>query len=189
MDYAELLYTLVGLWVFPLNADGSYDTPVFVQNGQALVFEPEHDNAELDAYGQTVEGLSVPKKSKVTLKGGGYDSAAMAVIAGATVSESGTSGNLVSTIDFPAGGSGLDYFGVMGRVAAKNNQTAVVGLEKVLLEKIPSFKADGEKNEFNNMEGSGNAYPVTVLARLKRYEDETDFTAPTAGSDLTAFFA
>jgi hypothetical protein len=189
MEYAEILYSLVALYIAELNADGSYDTPVLVANGQAFVYEPESDNDEMRGYGVVKEGLSVPIKAKVTLKGGGYDTTALAIMAGATATESGASGNRVTTVDVPAGGAGLGHFAIIGKVAAKEGQAAVLGLEKVMLSTPPSFTADGENNKFNNMDAEGNAYPVTVLSRLKRYEDATDFTAPTSGADITAFFA
>lgn len=125
-DFGEIAYTLTGLIVAERNADGSYETPVSISNGQMYVSEPEHDTDKLRGYGKYTRGLSVAVGCKVSLKMGGIDVDVLEIIAGATVSTSGTTPNQVRKVDLPAGGAGLGYFGVIGRVATDGGGVAVI---------------------------------------------------------------
>ena len=189
-EFGELSYTLTDLLISEYNADNTNETPISVANGQMYVSEPEHDTDQLRGYGQKVEGLSVPVGSKVSLKMGGIDYSVLAAMGAVTISGSGTTPNQVNTIDAPAGGAGLGYFSVIGKVAATNGAIAVIGHRKIMLDVIPKLTADGESNKFNISEAAGYSFPVSnKLFRIKTYETAADFTTPVDGTAFAAFFS
>lgn len=64
------------------------------------------------------------------------------------------------------------------------------GHEAVKLDAIPTITADGENNKFNLSEAEGYSFPQgTTLFRVKLYETEANFTAPTDGTTFAAFFS
>lgn len=189
-EFGELSYTLIDLLISEYNADGTNEIPISVANGQMYVSEPEHDTDKLRGYGQYTEGLSVPVGSKVSLKMGGIDYSVLAAMGAVTISGSGTTPNQVNTIDAPAGGAGLGYFSVIGKVAATNGAIAVIGHRKIMLDVIPKLTADGEANKFNISEAAGYSFPVSnKLFRIKTYETASGFITPTTGANFAAWFS
>ena len=189
-EFGELSYTLTDLLIAQLNADDTNDSPISVANGQMYVSEPEHDTDKLRGYGQYTAGLSVPIGSKVNFKMGGVDYSVLEAMGAVTISGSGTTPNQVNTIDVPAGGAGLGYFSVIGKVAATNGAIAVIGHRKVLLDVVPKITADGEANKFNISEAAGYSFPMSdKLFRVKTFETASDFVTPADGTAFAAFFS
>ena len=191
MEFGELNYTLTGLAVAKRNADGTFDTPIYIENGQMYSSEPEHETDKLSGYGQYTEGLSVPKGTKLSLKMGGIEYDVLAAMGVVTISaSSGATPHRTKTIDWGAGGEGVGYFGVIGTSAAKGGGIVAIGHQKVMLEEGISVTADGESNKFNISEASAYSFPVNNrLFRGKTYETAADFTMPTNGTDFANFFS
>jgi len=188
--FGEVSYTLKSLIVAAYNiVAGTYGTPVVVADGQMLVSEPEADTDKLRGYGVYTRGLSVPIGAALTFKAGGLDIEALKVVAGATVTTSGTTPNQVKKVTLPAGGAGLPYFGVLGVSATDDGGVAVIGLKAVKLDTVPRYEANGEENKFNVWETAGYAFPVAgVLETIKLYETASGFDAPDTGAEFLAWF-
>jgi hypothetical protein len=189
-SFGEVSYTLTDLLVARYDfTAGTYGTPVALADGQMLKIEHEADNDQLRGYGQKTRLLTVTVGAKITLGQGGVDMAAMVIIAGVSTATSGTAPNRVRSVDFPAGGAGLPYWGVIGVAATDDGGYAVVGLQACKLNSQPVFTLDGNENKFNLSETEGYAVPVnSKLTRIKFYETASTFTAPTSGATFLAHF-
>jgi len=192
-EFGEVLYTLTDLLVAAYNvvAD-TYGTPISIANGQLLTSEPESDNDQMRGYGKVTRLLSVPIGVKISFKAGGLDYSALAAIAGVVNVQSGTSGSYIRRSQFPAGGRGLPYFGVIGVAAADDGGTAVIGHRMIKLDLFPKIDFNGETNKFVMSETAGySAVPAayTDLFIVKTYEDAADFTAPISGANFKTWFA
>lgn len=190
-EFGEVAYTLSNLIVATYNYDANtYGTPATVADGQMLVSEPEADNDKLRGYGKYTRGLSVVIGAKVRTKFGGVDFSILPIIIGSTNSTSGSDPNFVRTTDIAAGGAGLPYFGVIGTAPTDDGGLAVIGLQAVKLDTVPSWTMDGERNKFNLSEAMGYAFPISNrLQRVRTYKTASDFVAPTSGANFLAFFA
>ena len=123
-SFGEVSYTLTDLLVARYDfTAGTYGTPVALADGQMLKIEHEADNDQLRGYGQKTRLLTVTVGAKITLGQGGVDMAAMVIIAGVSTATSGTAPNRVRSVDFPAGGAGLPYWGVIGVAATDDGGT------------------------------------------------------------------
>lgn len=188
--FGEVSYTLKKLIVASYNiVANTYGTPAVVADGQMMVSEPEADTDKMRGYGVFTRGLAVPIGATVTFKAGGIDIEALKIVAGATVTTTGTAPNRIRKVTLPAGGAGLPYFGVIGVSATDDGGVAVIGLQAVKLDTVPRYEANGEENKFNVMETTGYAFPQGgVLETIKFYETEADFDAPDTGAEFLAWF-
>lgn len=188
--FGEVSYTLKNLLVAPYNiVANTYGTPVSVADGQMLVSEPEADTDKMRGYGVYSRGLAVPIGAALTFKAGGLDIEALKIVAGATVSTTGTTPNQVKKLTLPAGGAGLPYFGVLGVSATDDGGVAVIGLQAVKLDTVPRYEANGEENKFNVWETAGYAFPQGgILETIKLYETAAGFDAPGTGAEFLAWF-
>lgn len=190
-EFAEISYTLVDLVVARYNKNtGAYGTPERVEDGQMFVAEPESDNDKLRGYGVYTEGLSVPIGCKISLSMGGVDFSVLGIIAAITSASSGTTPNQVRTVDTPAGGSGLPYFGVLGVAATEDGGTVIMGHKRVKLDAVPKYTMDGTQNKFNLSEAAGYSFPENgKLHRIKAHETAANWTRPADGTAFAAFFS
>lgn len=188
--FGEVSYTLKGLYIAAFNIiAGTFGTPELIDDGQMVVYEPEADTDKMRGYGVYTRGLAVSIGTKIKLKAGGLDTSALVIIAGATVTVSGVTPNQIRKVTFPAGGSGLPYFGVIGLAATDDGGVAVVGHKAVKLDKVPQVTQDGEANKFSLWETDGYSFPQgNILETLKQYETEADFDAPTTGAEFLTWF-
>ena len=188
-EFGETPYTLQQLTIALNNMDGTFGIPLIWKDGQMYVAEAEHDTDDMQSYGKKSRGLSVPVGSKVSLQGGGLDKAIYAIITGAILTESGTSGNLIKKLR-PKAGKNMPHFAVIGEVVSDDDGLIIMGHEAVQCKGIPKITADGTGNKFSNMEVEGYSYPQgDDLEFLNFYEDEADWTAPTDAAAVATFFA
>lgn len=189
-SFAEIGYSLTDLIVAKYSkTEDLYETPIALADGQTMDVDPENDTDQLRGYGVKTALLSINVGAKITLGQGGMHTQALQAITGAVTNTSGTTPNRVVTINFPAGGAGLPYWGAIGVMATDDGGLIVVGLRAIKLDKYPKITLDGKENKFNVPESDGYAIPISSLCiREKRYETASDWTAPTTGADFKAFF-
>jgi len=192
----ETPYTLTNLIVsaYDISDDSYSDTILELPDGMMMVAEPESDNDKMKAYGRYTRGLSVPLGSKVNFKSGGVHFASLEALANASSATAGVAPNQVITVDVPAGGQGMGYFGVLSVSAVDDGSLFVMGHKQVMLNTPPKIEQDGENNKFMNWESEGYSFPFDIssspfLYRIKRFETPSDFTVPVDGAGFLAFFA
>jgi hypothetical protein len=193
-EFAEVSYTLSDLVVaaYDITAN-TYGTPISAAIGQSLEVDAEHDTDKLQGYGVTMRLLSVPRGAKIKLGMGGVDFDFLAAVAGISNYLSNLSPNQQGRSRFPAGGSGLPYFGAIGVSATDDGGLAAIGLQACKLDKYPTWTADGKTNKFNMSEVNGYAVPVAIggslyLHTVRRYQQASLWTPPTTGAEFLAFF-
>ena len=154
MSFGNLPVSLTDLRVAPLNADGTYGTAVQDSHGRILTITPNMTTAKVKAYGKTAAVAAIVEDANVALEGGGYSWDVLAVVAGATVTESGVTPAQEKSAPIAAG-SNLSYWGVVGKALGDDGGDIHVGCPKVKLTKMPETKMDGDGNAFvtGNMEG------------------------------------
>jgi len=194
-SFGEVIFVLGDLIVAPYDVDNdAYGAPFSLVHGQQLMVEPESDTDDLRSYGVIGDMLAIPVAANITLGQGAMDRDGFRIVAGSNDYTSGTTPNRVVTVDFKAGLDGdLPYFGAIGVGRTTGGGYAVVGLQKCKLGNQPNFSLDGNQNQFMVQEIEGRAIPVVrnniqMNIRLKIYETDTDWTAPTTGSAFKAFF-
>lgn len=194
-EFAEVSFTLSDLIVMKYNitTGGFIGAPVSLADGQLLEIDPEADTDKQRGYGAIKRTLSVTIGAKIKLAAGGVDIDAAAIIYGLLTQSSGADPNQVRTADVGAGGSGLPYWSVIGVSPTDDGGVAVVGLKANKLDKVPKWTLDGKANKFNMSEADGYSIPVDTnvnrFFRVKFYQTASDWSAPTNGTQFSAFFS
>lgn len=186
----EKLYSLSDCIVAAYNITANtYSTPAALASGHTIEIEPESDNDELSGYGSSSALLSVVRRAKLTIGAGGFDRSIAEIVAGVTNTSSGST--IYRTL-FPAGSSGLPYFGLIGVAAADDGAVVTVGLQCCKLDSFPKFTLDGKENKFNMTEITGVAIPIAVsstsyLMHMKTYSG-VSWTAPSTNTEFLNYF-
>lgn len=186
-EFGDVVINLTDLIVAPLLANGTYGGYAQVVYHSKLSFEGVADNDILKSGGLVVEALTVPTHYEGEIEQGAVDATGLYVMTGTTTDSSGSTPNRVATTDFLLGGNGLPYFGVIGMYAGLNGSNALIGLRKVLLDKLPGWVMD-EQNRFRISNVAFKAFAINATTRKatrwRRYE-----TANISVTDFNAFFA
>lgn len=192
-EFAEVPFALSDLVVAQWVSTTSYGIPASIAGGQRMEVAVTSDTDQLREYSAIVEGLAVVVGGEVTLKQGGIDFSALATITNNATRTSATTPNRLREMDVVAGGAGLNYFGVLGRVPTTDGGATIVGLPKVKLNSFPSWTLDGETNKFFIAETEGMFFAVTnagvtKVMRIRSYETASDFVTPASGGAFSNFF-
>ena len=188
--YGDIVFTLQQLWVATLAANNSYGIPAQIGYAQDFDFSPEHDEDMIKAGGANVEALKVLIGGSIKISEAAMAYAAYAIITGDSASTSGTSGNLITTMDNEAGGDGTPYVGVAAVFAATHGARFVFGAPKCMATK-PSFKA--AQNTFRtgelNLSVLTPKAPPAALYRPRKYENVADVPDFSLAADWDSYFA
>lgn len=185
VEATQVAFTLTAMSVAALDVSNwTYGTPVSLEYGQSLGFEPQHDTDQLKAYGKIVQMLSVLTHITGTLSQGLIDYPAYAVMVGQSQTSSGTPPNVHKILDAVAGGSGMPYFGLVGKLATLQNGDLHIGFPMCKLEKMPGFTV--EQNKF--VLPSTNIVMVTPATASKPFRMKTHETATSVYTNFNTFF-
>lgn len=182
-EFSEVAFTLTDIVIAALSG-GSYGSDVALSYAQTLTIEPQADNDMLKAEGMIVELLSVVTHATFKISSGAVDFAALEALLNLTSSLSGTTPNQVDTLDFLAGGSGLPYFGYLGRFVTTEGGEFIVGGFKAMLDSIPNVGGDQNKFMLPEMAGSMAAQDTTDRRLFRAKKIETATTLPTVADFL-----
>lgn len=189
IQYGEVLYALRDLRAARFfTATATYDTASStIDYAAECSFDYMVDNDALPAFGMNAEGLSVVTHAEGMVRNGSATRDAMFIVAGTTSVSSGTLPNRTATYEIQSGGSGLPYFGMVGRYAALDGSCVLVGFRKAKLDAPPGWKV--EQNKFRIAEMKFKSFPVdptaTVIKLVRVRFYETDTAIPV---DLNSFF-
>lgn len=183
--YGEVSFSIEGLSIATLNSDGTYGTPVSLVYGQTFGFTSEADTDQLKAFGMIVETLTVPTHFTGTFTQGAIDIDAYEIMCGLTADVSGSSPSGQTDLSFTAGGSGLPYFGMIGRLAGVQGAGVLVGFPKMMLDSYPSFEV--EQNRFIMPETSARAIVQDTTSRMAAKVRMLE-TAQEIPTDFDTFF-
>ena len=190
--YGELTYTIQEIWTAQLNTITEvYGTPAeigYVQDGD---LSPEHDNDSIKAKGMIRELLAIQTSLKIKFGEAWLNQAAVTAITNESETESGDSGERVSTRIRSGAGGGLPYVGLVLVFAASNGSFYVHGAPKCMAMKKPQFKAEQNKFRTGEMEfdvASANASvnKIDKQVRFERIDELPDFSDQ---AEFQAFFA
>lgn len=184
--FGEVVYSIQEIWIAALNADGSYGTPVKLDYPQKVEFKPAAANDMLTAGGMGVELLTVPTHVEGTIGLGALDLDGMAVLIGQSATTSGTTPNQQRTLVVVAGGAGLPYWGMIGRMASVNGADKLIGLPKCKLDTPPQFMAEQNKFALPEM-GFKSVAASSATGKLLYTQDRE--TASSGTPNFGTFFA
>jgi hypothetical protein len=192
--YGEVAYTLIDLLVASCDVvDDTYGTPESVPAGRSVEVSFEHDNNVMPGYGRIVRRNSIEKSASLSIGAGGVPHAALAIMMGASIGESGSTPNRLRTMHTVAGGAGMPYFGMIAVAATDDGGVFVVALRACMLNARPTINIDGENNTFvmSDAEAAGDA-PFTdgIIAISRSYESLDDWltVSPEDGTEFKALF-
>lgn len=184
--FGEVVYSIQDIWVASLSAAGTYGTPVKLDYPQKVEFKPAADTDMLKAGGMGVELLTVPTHVEGTIGLGALDLDGIAVLIGQSATTSGTTPNQQRTLIVVAGGAGLPYWGMIGRMASPGGADKLIGLPKCMLDNPPQFMA--EQNKFALPEtGFKSVAASSSTGKLLYIQDRE--TAATGTPNFGTFFA
>lgn len=156
ITYADQGFNITDMVVCAMAQDGTFTgTPVRLASGQECSIEPASEAFENTGYGRTSELATVVTHAEFSLGQGAIDYAAYAIIAGTTNDEYGTTPNQYAEVHKAAGGRGLPYFALIGKMAAIGGASILVGLPRAKLDTVPSFTMT--QNEFIVPEAAGKS--------------------------------
>lgn len=179
-SYGDVLFTLVQCFVQTHNIiTGAFGTAIELLEPQTFEFGFEADNDTIKAAGYNQHLLTVTTGATFKLSAAGITFDALAAICGATNESSGTTPNQLRRLRFGAGGAGLGYFALVGRMAGEQGDDAWVGLPYCKLDSPPNWKA--EQNKFIMSEVSGKAIKSGSYNLVEIFAHETA-AAITAGN-------
>jgi hypothetical protein len=113
-EYGQFPYGLRDIEITPINADGSYGSPVELNAEQTLSGQLVVSNAELRGADKVVTSVTMIDRADWSLDEGGLPLEAMEAMLGGTLTTSGTTPNEKKTLSFAGGGS-FPYFKLEGR--------------------------------------------------------------------------
>ena len=186
--YGNVPYNITDLVVCAQNSAGAHTgTPVKLQYGQECSVDPQAKTDELTGYGLTVELMTIITHANLSMAQGGIDLDTYEIVAGMTVTQSGTTPNQEREAHKEAGGQGLPYFGMVGRLPSANGSALLVGLMRCKLDSLPSLNV--EQNQFvmgevggKSIRNPGSSY-VDVPFILKQQETAGAITLTSAWFD------
>lgn len=184
-EMGEIVFTLQQIMIAPLNIiTGAYSTAVTLPEPQTMEITFEADTDQIKAQGYLQHLLSVITHGTFKLSQAGIPFDALEVLTGATRDDSGSTPNAIKAMRFGAGGSGLPYFGAVGRLVGEQSDDTWLGLPACKLDMIPGWKA--EQNKFVIGESSGKfiANSAGLLCQVLSHETAT---AITTGNFAQAF--
>lgn len=122
---------------------------------QTLVFEVEVTNKDLRNNDEVVYSMSRAAKGKGSLSSGGYSADAIALMAGKTVLESGTTPNITGVWSM-LGGDSFPEFEIYGQVYGQNGSALMVHLFRCVV-------TGGLKFSFEDDAFYVNSIDITIL--------------------------
>lgn len=128
-----LPYGLTDLVIEPLDAS---DTPsvgdgLKLTNGQTLTVTVNEDETTVEGYGVKVGTVYSATEADVELQYAGIDLDAEAAISGGTISVTGTTPNIVQTLNLGVEGQARPYCRITGRALGNNGGDAWLRVNKV----------------------------------------------------------
>lgn len=131
--YASVPYGLTDLVIEPLD---SSDTPVSGKGvkligGQTLDISINEDQTDGEGYGDVMGTVYSATSADVTLTALGTDLDAIAAVTGGTVVSSGSSPNVVQTLNVGVTGQARPYCRIIGRALGNNGGAAKKQVNKV----------------------------------------------------------
>ena len=179
--YASLPYGMTDLYVEKLDAS---DTPIAASgvrllNGQTVEFTPNEDQTDEEGYGSVVGTVYSALSADVSLQSAGVDLDAQAAVTGGTVASSGSTPNVVQTLDVGVEGQARPYVKITGRALGNNGGSMTISLNKVRFS-IPGGGLDHKAFVPSTQEGRAivpSAGPnAGKLVTRKHYETATAYT-------------
>lgn len=142
-DFGEIVFTLVQVQVaqYDIGA-GTYGTAVTVPEPQDFELKGMADEDQVKASGKLTRLLTVITHGEGKWNAAGIPFEALATIAGFTDTSSGAETDLVT----PAGGAGLPYFGIIGKLVGEQTDDVLMGAGICKLKNIPTWTAN--QNQF-----------------------------------------
>lgn len=151
--FSEVVFTLVDVRIAAYNilAD-TFGTAIVVPEPQTYEVTPEADNDSIKATGKLTHLLSVLTHVSFKMSTAGIPFEALAIMSGASTNSSPTT---QKTSKQSAGGAGMPYFGIVGKLVGEQGDDLHLGLPVCKLDKSPGWKA--EQNKFLIGECAGKA--------------------------------
>jgi hypothetical protein len=154
--YSEVVFSLTQLRIASYNIlTDTFGAPVDLPETQTLEFAFETDTDEIKAEGYLQHLLTVMTHATFKLSSAGVPFEALAILTGASNASSGSTPNRSRRMRFDAGGSGLPYFAVAGKLVGEQGDDLHVGLAVCKLDAAPGWKA--EQNKFVIQQAEGRA--------------------------------
>lgn len=154
--YSEIVFGIVDLRIATYNIlTDTFGTAIEVPEAQGIEFSFIADNDSIKATGAMRHLLSVITHAEFKFSKAGFPFAALAAMTGASNASSGTTPTRTRRWSANAGGAGLPYFAMVGKLVGENGDDLHAGLAVCKLDTIPSWKA--EQNKFVIKEASGKA--------------------------------
>ncbi len=152
--YGEVVFSLVQMRLASYNiVTDTFGTAVELPEAQTLEFSFETDTDAIKAGGYLQHLLAVTTHATLKLSSAGVPFEALAILSGASNNSSGTPPNRTRRLNVGAGGSGLPYFGVVGKLVGEQGDDLHVGLPVCKLDGVPSWKAEQNKFVIASAEG------------------------------------
>ena len=118
-DHGEIIINITDLKIAAYTmATDTFGTAVDLPEAQTLEVSFEADTDELKAEGYLQYLLSVITHATFKLSGGGVPYAALVVLTGASNTTSVAAPNQIRRQKYSAGGAGLPYFGLIGKMGS-----------------------------------------------------------------------
>ena len=175
----SLPYGLRDVKLTPVNADGTYGTMVDLPNARTFSFAEAEEFTELRGDDQLIAVRGQGAEINWSLEGGGISLEAWAAMAGGTVSESGTTPNIIKTFSKVATDT-RPYFLVEGQAISDSGGDFHAKLYKARTsDELEGEMSDGE---FLLTGAGGRALPDinngNALYDLVQNETATDIVQP-----------
>lgn len=160
---ASLPYGLTDLVIEPLDSSFAPVVAAGVKllNGQTMDVSPNEDQTDEEGYGVVVGTVYSATSADVTLHAAGTDLDALAAITGGTVASTGSSPNVVQTLDLGVVGQNRPYCRVTGRALGNTGGDAWLRVNAVRFS-LPGGGFDHKA--FNETDISGRAIAPTAGA-------------------------
>lgn len=188
-SYGEHIFTLTGLVVAAWDGT-NYGLPQAVGDQQKLTVEPQFDTDELKAGGMVRALLSVPTHLSLTLEYARLEAAVLAVVAGESPAETGTTPNVERAFGVSGGNAGLPYFAVIGSFAAEDGGNLLLGVPLAKLDAYPAPSNDQNQFGLYSVAGRGMANSAcSAPNQLIFYkQNETAASLPATAAAVDTFF-
>ena len=177
----SLPYGMTDLVIEELDAsfDPVADTGVTLLYGQTFEVTPQEDQTDEEGYGVVIGTVYSATKGDVSLQAAGTDLDALALVTGGTVVETGTTPNVIQTLNIGVEGQARPYCRVTGRALGNSGGDAWLRVNAVRFS-IPGGNMDHKA--FGRTTLTGSAIVPSGGALITRIHYETALALAPAAS-------
>jgi hypothetical protein len=174
-SYGEVVFSLKKLQIASYNIlTDVMGTPVDLPEAQKLEFAFIADNDQIKAEGALTHLLSVITHGTFKMSNAGLSFEALAAITGASNASSGTTPTRSRKFRTAAGGDGLPYFTIAGKMSAEGGADFHVGLAVCKLDTMPSWTFEQNKFVLSEMAGKCIQRSGGKVVYIDAHETATD---------------